>query len=445
MSPETTFSPLSRRALLGAAAGGIAASAGCLGSTERTRKTPNGTPASDSSWPQLGQTGGHAGYNTSLKSETDPPTPAWQKEVEGPVTTPTAVDDTVYLTRGAPTQHGLQAIVEAYALADGTRRWSLPLTEDDTPVTFRFTAPNSNLRPVYSLGTLYVSLGDRITAIDVTDQTRIWTSKQYETLAFPAPPTLGTDGVYAGGLDSLVALDHDGSQRWAYPSIPEQGNAASDATKGPGHIRLGAVTDDRVYVSAGHQIIALTVADGTVAWKRSPDRPHSLMIVASDGSLVRAGFGGVEARDFEGNRQWRSEWPGKATIRPAVADGTVFVAGLEGTVAAYDLASGDRQWTRSLPFTEWAQGTVPTVTDGGVHLLRLSPEQRVVRVYSLARDSGETQWQIQTDATRARGPIPASGRYLFTAERTPEKQHETSTMSAGQDTTTTIWAYEPSG
>lgn len=437
---------MTRRGYLAALGGGLAATAGCLSrQSGGSTPSPTGEPAAEASWPQLGKTASHGGANPSVTGFGKRPSKAWSLELDGPVTTPTVVGDTVYVTRGVPGDDGPVATLEAYALGDGSRAWATPLMVDGSPVTFHFSAPNSNLRPIYYRGRLHVSLGDRVVAVDTTSGNQAWVSKQYDSVSFTDPPTVGTRGVYAGGHEALVALDHEGSERWAWPALPTESDEMGDPTTGPGSVRIAAVGEDQIAVAAGTVVAALEPADGTAIWETDTERPRSGTAVVADGTLVRAGFEGVEARGTDGDRLWRSPWPGRATIRPAVSAGTVFVAGLEGTVAAYALDSGEKTWERSLPFAEWAQGTVPVVSDGVLHLVRVSYEARTARIHAMDPATGESLWRLEADATRARGPVPASGRLVFTTERTPESQRETSTVSAGQDTTTTVWAYEPAG
>lgn len=438
---------LSRRSLLAATGASLLATAGCLrsrgtdsansGSTSST-----GEPAPEGSWPQLGKDRAHSGYNPTVAGP-GTPTEAWSVELEGPVTTPTVVGDTVYLTRGAPSEEGPHSTLEAYALADGSRQWSLPLQVEGQPVRFAFSAPYSNRRPVYYRGSLYVALDDRLTAVDVDAQTQVWTTSAYDQVSFNTPPTVSEAGVFAGGLEALVAFDFDGAEQWTYPSITTDGSGPEDATQGSGHIRVAAATADRVYASADSPVVALDPGDGAVRWKQTPEQPRSSTIVAAEDLLVRVGFRTVEARQPDGNRLWSAEWPGKATIRPAVDESSVYVAGLEGTVAAYNRQTGDRRWMTTLSPTEWAQGSIPVVTNDTVLVNRVSYEKRTGRVYGLHPESGEQRWQLETPATRVRGPVAARDHYVFTSEVTPESQRQSSTVSSGQDTTATLWAYQP--
>ncbi len=83
------------------------------------------------------------------------------------------------------------------------------------------------------------------------------------------------------------------------------------------------------------------------------------------------------------------------------------------------------------------------MTERAVHVLRVDADAREVRAVALDRADGAILWDLQTAGTRARGVVPAGGTYLFTSESTPEEQRRESTLGAGQDTTATLWAYEP--
>ena len=441
--------PLTRRAALAIAGGaltggclGRVSSTGRAGTPEEPRATdepgaPDGPRAPDDAWAMLGRNAAHVGVNPSVTG--DEPTERWHVDVDGPLTTPTVVDGTVYVTRGRPTGDGPRAAVEAYALDSGERAWSLPLSRDGDPVRFAFSAPNSNRRPVYHRGRLYLSVGRAVTAVDPSGPEQLWTSDPVEHVHFNEPPTVTDGGVYAGGPFGLVAFEHDGSRRWVFPGTATDDDRRNDPVGSP---RVAAVTDDAVYGSMGSTLLALDPADATERWRHEPDGPSASTVVLADDTLVRAGIQGVEAVGTDGTRRWRADWPGKAVVRPAVAGGVIFVAGLTGHVAAFDLANdGERLWHTRLAPERYVQGSVATVTETGAHVLRVDDEAREVRVVALDREDGSTVWELTKSGTRARGVVPAEGTYAFTTESTPEQQRQRSTMGAGQDTTATLWAY----
>ncbi|WP_435128072.1 PQQ-binding-like beta-propeller repeat protein [Halobaculum sp. D14] len=436
---------LTRRGALALAGGAL--TTGCLdaaptsGDADRSGigGTPDGSPAAPADWPMLGHGPAHTGANPAHAG--GEPTSRRRRAVDGPLTTPTVVGETAYVTRGAPAGDGPQATVEAYALGSGARRWSLLLTRDGDPVRFTYAAPNSDRRPVYHGGRLYVAVDDRVAVVDPGGPELRGTTESVEALPLTEPPTVADAGVFAGGPSGLAAFDHGGALRWTLPRSPDEDSWQPALDRGA---RVAAVGDDAVYVSTGAALRALDPADGTRLWLHEPDDPSATSVVLAGDALVRAGFHGVEAVGRDGSRRWLAEWPGNAVVRPAVADGTVYVAGLTGHVAAYDLdGDGERLWHRSLPPERFAQGTVPAVSDGGLHVLRVDADAGTVRVYGLNRDDGSTAWTTEHAGTRARGVVPASGRYVFTTETTPPEQRESSTVGAGQDTTGRLWVSTP--
>lgn len=190
MSPDEPST--TRRALI--AATGATALGGCVGglpaggTTDETTTETTTTVADDDSadWPQMGRNAAHDGYAPEFAAETDPAV-AWEIEVDGSLTTPTVVGDAVYVTRGAPTEDGPEATLEAYAVDSGERRWSRSLGTE-----FEYNAPFSNHRPVVHDGTIYATTTDELVAVDAETRDVRW---RVETDAFTnAPPTACTRG-----------------------------------------------------------------------------------------------------------------------------------------------------------------------------------------------------------------------------------------------------------
>ncbi|QPV63123.1 PQQ-like beta-propeller repeat protein [Halosimplex litoreum] len=115
-----------------------------------------------------------------------------------------------------------------------------------------------------------------------------------------------------------------------------------------------------------------------------------------------------------------------ATSSPVVLDGTVFAAadvnddsGWETVVSAFDLATGERQWERSLPVSD-ADGegeTSPARTLGS------DGERLVVGTFSdgpgfaaLSPADGETEWEASLE-TPYESPVTAEGGSLVVGDR----------------------------
>lgn len=430
-----------RRAVV--AATGTALVGGCLGrvpsggSNDSPAETPataaeqvpsHDDPAPEGAWPQVGRDATRTGYNSTVSAAE--PSVAWTTELDGVVTTPTVVGDTVYVTRGAPASDGPVGTVEAYALDDGSRQWSRSLG-----FGFTFHAPLSDHRPIYYRGALYVNVGNGVTALDAASGDRYWTA---DLAAGSDPPAVTDDGVYVGGRDGLHALNHDGTQRWRYPSAESK---ADEESRSSGFLSISppAVGDDAVYLSVEERLAALDPTDGTERWSR--EHPgHRGHVVLGDDALVTTSHDRVTVVDLDGSTRWSATTNNLNGIRPAVADGTAYLAGLHGRAAAYDLASGEERWhTRFGPDT-WSQGTVPVVLDGGVAVIDVQSGKVVVQ--ALDPESGEALWERSQSGERCRGPVPASDHLVATAQPLPEDEEQT--VSTGGDVTTTLWAMRPS-
>lgn len=418
----------SRRSVLALA--GVTLGAGCLASTSGDGPSKPGSGSTDDSgdsndestagpaaWPQVGKNPGHTGYNPEIDGTGSGV--RWKRKGRGPLTTPTVADGTVYLTRGKLSGGAPKATLEAYDLESGDQQWSHSLG-----VTYRFSAPNANFRPIHHGGTIYVGVGESIRAFDADTRDKQWGASVGQ---LNDPPVVTDDAVYAGGMDALTCLNHDGSERWQF--TPD----------GMVSTRIPAVRDGTVYGLDEEGLVALAADDGSEQWHHQSDVFGS-SVVATEDVVVLAGRT-VEAIEPDGeSRRWKSGELAGAVIRPSVANDTVYVAELTGNVTAFDLESGDRRWRTHLPPSEYTQGALPMVTAGTVSVLRTINEE--VKVYSLDWDTGKTQKTITKRGTRGRGPILANDSVVFTVQHTPPKQRQNKTVSEGLDTDSWIWTYD---
>lgn len=419
----------SRRAVLALAGGSLVA--GCVASSGPSESNGSATPSDaaggtprvpsvdEASWPQVGRESNHTGYNPTM--DATKPSERWAVDLDGPLTTPTVVGDTVYVSRGAPTDGAPAATVEAFALDSGEKLWS-----KDLDTEFRFGAPYSDLRPAFHDGTLYLTLGKEVVALDPATREKRW-STSLNTFVQDSP-VVTDDSVYVRAED-LVCFDENGDERWRF------GPEDTPITSLPG------VADETAYLLTIGGLVALDTDDGTERWQTETNGLSSTPVVAKDGSVIHAGHDTVVAVDSDGTRLWKASRDGGAVVHPAVANGTVFVAGLKGTIAAYALASGERRWETTVDADAEQQATIPTVTKGAVHMVRVGDGSATVRAFDWK--TGEVQWTLSRQATRARGPIPAHATYLLSTSRTPQKQRNEGTIAEGQDTESTLYAFSP--
>ncbi|WP_458206715.1 outer membrane protein assembly factor BamB family protein [Haladaptatus sp. NG-SE-30] len=410
-----------RRAVL--ALTGSALFSGCLTtSRESTKPTQSMTktdsrPAVEGSWPQLGQNAGHSGYNPTVPATYSDL--RWKTETEGPLTTPTVVNDRVYITRGKPTDSGPEATLEAYNLNTGKREW---VTSLDT--SFVFHAPLSDLRPIYHDGVLYLNIDEKFVAIDADTRETLWRTSAFKTF-INDPPVVTDDAIYGAGFEGLSCFEHDGSKRWTFTP---NGRTL--------HLGVPSILDDTVYTTVNGDLTALETTTGKVKW-RKPSKNTFFSVIVTENEIIQAGDD-VLVSELDGTKRWQAPNVPKASIRPAVGESGVFLADHFRNVVARELDSGDARWKTVLK-GDRAQGTMPTVTDGAVNLLRSDEEN--ITMYSLNAVDGKTTWQISRKGNRGRGPIPARDTIVFTTQYTSGNQGGAITVSKGVKTTSQLWAF----
>lgn len=147
----------------------------------------------------------------------------------------------------------------------------------------------------------------------------------------------------------------DGTEQWQRDLSP----ATVESATGYGEELASPVAaDNHVFCPTANGVVALTLNDGSVAWRASDLASAGVPAVADNGLVVPTteGLTMLDARDGS------PVWTDSADARlPAVTDGTI-VTGGEQTVAL-DAATGERQWIESAD-----SPTYPVVVDETVYL-----------------------------------------------------------------------------
>lgn len=355
-----------RRDVLVAMAGSVAVgAAGCVGST----------PGNDGSgWRAFQNDAGHSGYGPAASGPAEGAAVEWRSETWGQVTAPVVADGTVYAGSGLR-DHA----VDAFDVGTGDRQWRAPVGD----------AVEREL--AVADGTVYVGAGD-VYALAVDDGDERWVERgrggrgvavadgavfsaerggsptfaleadtgeerwSRDVHALPAP-TVHDGRVFVGGSGGLVALDAaTGETDWEAPDV---GRVSRPPT----------VRDGRVYVTTRERLLALDAATGNELWSLDGRFRASDPAVTGE-RLFLSGRqredGGSAARaiavDVEtGDPEWTLDDDGLAAGTAIVADGVVYVSGLN-RLYAIDAGTGDRLWW--LRF-QWPVGP-PAVADGTV-------------------------------------------------------------------------------
>lgn len=347
-----------RQVLAAAGAAGSVALTGCLGTSP-----PSVAGHERTGWPVHGFDRGNTAYNPDgvgprVDAELD-----WEYDTGSPTmhSSPVIVDDVVY---GAGT--GETASLFALDLETGEELWTAgvdglpggaPLVTDDIVYLGAWDGR------VHGFDR---ETGDERSAVEVGHQTRGIT------------PRLVDDTLYVAGAGdgppAVVALDPDeGEERWRYDEFAE----GDDIGGTP------AVADDRlVFVNSepAHvvpTIYALDLSTGTVDWQYRGASDYRVPAAVQDGKVlittrdhVWTSELSITALDIDdGSDLWHEQTKAINTqSSPAVAEGTVYVAGSRtegcplasdsdcdpedidswGQLYALDLSDGERLWTTEL-------------------------------------------------------------------------------------------------
>lgn len=391
--PSTTV--LSRRSLLTTLGAGLTAGlAGCTGSE---------TADDDQRWPQFGFDATNAAHNPSAAGPDEEPTVAWVHVAGGHYrnSTQPLVGDAVYANSGFD---GLFAL----APDDGSVRW-----HDSTSY--------KQLAPAVADDTLALPHRDGFRAVAADGGFRafgrtVGYDRWRTDLDYPeSPPTLA-DGVLVAGIGTeghspgggrVTAIDvGDGTVRWEFPVDTSVWGAP-------------AVADGVVYAAARHDsetrgtVHAIDLDDGAEVWSQALGEsprfdPVDAPVVGEQFVYVPTGTGPLVALERDsGSEAWRVEPPRGVQASPALADDSLYVACLDGTLRALDAATGDVEWT--------AEGGTyyggPTVGERAVYATSVDGE------LTSWTHGGHGRWRIRIDPPVRGSPVPADGRlYVGTVD-----------------------------
>ncbi len=335
----------------------LATSRGMQADEDTGRKVVLPPPVRNAAWPQ---TGGNPAHLMGHLSAGEALREAWRADIgEGGgyrakiMAQPLIVGDTVFAMDS-------DAVVSAFNVADGRRRWRVPTTTEDD------------------------------------DSTNVGGGMAVEN-----------DTLYAvNGLGQLVALDPGrGTQKWrTYLGAP----ARSAPTVADGRLFVTTIQDE---------LLALAADDGRKLWEhQAPTSVTSVLgqpapaysdglVVAGFGSgelaTLRAETGGVSWTDSLASARGRNSISDLSAIRglPVLSERRVYTIGLGGLLVANDLRSGRRLWEREIAGqdTPWAAGDWLFVT---------SADQQLGAVH---RDDGRIAWVADLprwdDPEKQEGPL----------------------------------------
>lgn len=322
-------------------------------------------------WPQAGGTPSHAPQHVALSD--NKLTRAWKVSIgQGsqsnlPLTAqPVVAGESIFTL-------DTDGRVSSFATTDGTRRWRLDVRDpnEDDPVISGGIALDS--------GILYVTAGyDEVVAVDATKGEIKWRS------AIPGPsraaPTIVDGRVFVTTLgNTLIALNQaDGAVLWEFSGLGQSTGLIGAASP-------AAIDDLIIPAFSSGEIYALRAGNGSVAW--------------SDNLAGTVQLGGLTAlSDIRG--------------LPVVIDNVVYAISFGGKMAAIDLLTGARVWSRDISGakTPWVAGNRVFIISAEGQIVAMDRASgKVVWVSQLARYKNKTD---KANPIFWTGPILAGGRLM---------------------------------
>ncbi|GAA0801958.1 outer membrane protein assembly factor BamB family protein [Spirilliplanes yamanashiensis] len=261
--------------------------------------------------------------------------------------------DSAYVVVG-----GERPTLSAYRLADGARRWSVPL---------EWPSAGVNARP--EAGVVLVAGGDRVTiALDTATGAERW--RQPGLLgALVGPAVVLAD--YSDADGTLTALRSvrlsDGAAVWQRPVRADDGwTIAADRVAGLPGRRDDARATRIVTVQSDGTITVLSLADGSVvtqgrvAWRAQSTRDTGFTEVNANGDALHVALhepAGITLHAYDVDTL-RPLWT-RAGVPPGgpFACGAVLCMNDDTQIVAYDRATGEPRWRR--PFLLHADPVAP--------------------------------------------------------------------------------------
>lgn len=265
------------------------------------------------------------------------------------------------------------AVVTAFDVASGSRRWRVDTKNDDADST------NIGGGMAVADGVLYAVNGlAELVALDAK------TGQLKYRKTFPAParsaPTVAEGRLFFSTIDDrLLAMStDDGRQLWVY-----QGRTTQTAMLGQA---APAYADGIVVAGFGSgDLVALRAESGSPAWSDSLGAVRGRTSIA-DLSAIRG--------------------------LPVIANGRVFVMGVGGQTVGLDLRSGRRLWEREVGGSEtpWVAGDWVFLISAEQQLAALNAQDgRIAWVTDLPRWENEEKFK---DPIHWVGPVLAGDRLI---------------------------------
>jgi len=299
----------------------------------------------------------------------------------GQTTTPTAVDDMLYLGINKPNQD--TGTLAALNRSDGSTNWEYQ------------TTGNVESQPAAVDGTVYA--GDSEGALyAVTDGSEDWSfTKPFTSVGTPA---ITDNTVYAKGGPLLFAVNRkSGEEEWRFETVGSE-------------YPRPAVASDMVYIRSNGSVYAVDRASGTEQWVFDGGG-NRLTLVDDTIYIGDSDTGALIALDrMNGDVRWKETG---APAKTPIAAGQHLYTGDSKQFASYTM-QGDRAWRTE--FSNVSTTGIPTVAHDSVYVTT-SSKDRGEYLRSLTQSNGDSQWKKLLDHPSLGAPATSKNHIYVPGNR----------------------------
>lgn len=268
--------------------------------------------------------------------------------------------------------------------------------------------------PVVTNGTVYVTgidgtAGGKIHALDAASGRKKWVYSAFvDTEA--SSLAVGDNTVFVGGNGVLALNAANGDEKWGMRGSVLLDLPHSALTVWDSLVYIGMTVKTSIYDPDVPALYALDTTTGKVKWSYRSATDVTQPIVAK-GTLfvgIHRGLYALDART--GKKKWSTRSYGEIHLRPAAADGWLYVADGKSKIYALDETTGSRKWT----YQSASKPASPPVVSGATLYYGGSDKN----LYALNAATGAKNWSLSTGSAVTSPPVVSGGTVYCNANHT---------------------------